>query len=127
MKVVPCNHSIGLSYVSERQWRTKMGMEMQVSSSMKRRVYELLRAMLCNLSWNFRAVWLEEINSRAVILRFLLDHDDEADREAISDIVTEFEAQQDTRIDLSLDIQVSPSPQAPHFGDGYLVYARWGS
>ena len=100
-------------------------MPVQLPSSAKRRVYELLRAMLCNISWNFRAVWLNETGPRAFILIFLLENEDSEDREAIEDIAFEFEAQQDTGIDLEVQVQLSQRPLADFAGLGYLVYARW--
>ncbi len=99
-------------------------MTIQLLASAKRRVYELLRAMLCNVSWNFRAVWMKEITPKSVSLYFLLEVEDEVDWDAIEDIVSEFLAQQDTRIDLDVQINVSPQPISEFAESGYLVYAR---
>ncbi len=91
----------------------------------KRRVSELLRAMLGSVNWNLRAVWLDETGPTSVILRFLLARDDEEDREEIDDIVFEFEAQQDTGIDLDVQVDVSNDSLSTFHDFGYLVYARW--
>lgn len=99
-------------------------MVVELPSSARRRVYELLRAMLRNMSWNFRAVWLDQTGPKIVSLRFLLEFENEEDREAINDIVFEFEAQQDTGIDLGVKVDVSQRPLAEFKGQGYLVYAR---
>jgi hypothetical protein len=91
----------------------------------KRRVSELLRAMLGSVSWNLRAVWLDEIGPTSVILRFLLALDNEEDREEIDDIAFEFEALQDTGIDLDVQVYVSNDSLSTFHDFGYLVYARW--
>lgn len=96
----------------------------QLPAHTKRQVYELLRAMLCEVSWNFRAVWLNSIDCRSVSLAFLLAVENEEDRAAIKEIAFEFEAQQDTGIHLTVNVLVSQHSnlEMPHLG--YLVYAR---
>lgn len=91
----------------------------------KRKVSELLRAMLGSVSWNLRAVWLSETGPTSVILRFMLALDNEEDREEIDDIVFEFEALQDTGIDLDVQVYVSNDSLSTFPDFGYLVYARW--
>lgn len=98
----------------------------KLSSESERRVVELLRAMLGCVSWNFRAIWMDEPRKDLVILRFLLEKDEDEDREEIEDLVFEFESMQENVLDLEVEseIYVSSDP-LPKFKDfGYLVYAR---
>jgi hypothetical protein len=99
-------------------------MTMFLSTSAKVRACQLLRAMLCNITWNFRAIWIHEIGNRSVLVQFLLEKDINEDREAIDDILFEFEAQEDGWIDLQVQVDVSTAPLSDFETIGYLLYAR---
>ncbi|OAD20805.1 hypothetical protein THIOM_003466 [Candidatus Thiomargarita nelsonii] len=55
----------------------------------------------------------------------MLALDNEEDREEIDDIVFEFEALQDTGIELDVQVYVSNDSLSTFHDFGYLVYARW--
>ena len=91
-----------------------------------RQVADLLDAMLGSISWNFRAVWIDDSVSDQITLHFFLAADDPDDREEISDIVFEFEARQDDplAIEVECEVHVSSEPWKELPQLGYLVYAR---
>lgn len=93
--------------------------------STQRRVFEVLRALFQNVSWNFRAIWLDDIGPKHVAMVFLLEFEDDEDAEAIEDTLGEFEAMQDCWIQLDVQTLYSQSPLHEFSLPGYLVYVRW--
>ena len=83
--------------------------------------------MLCNISWNFRAIWLDDIDSATVALTFIIEIEDDETNAAIEDVAFEFEAHQDHGIDLRIHVQNSLRPLEEFVDLGYLVYAPWES
>lgn len=85
-------------------------------------VVNLVRAMLGAVSPNWRAVSVEA-TEHGPRLHFLLERDDEADREEISDVEFEFHALCMDE-DVQLSILVSPSEAAVLDLPGLRVFLR---
>ncbi len=66
----------------------------------------LLQALVGAVSRNFRRVTVQVLSSGGVWLRFLLEHEDEIDRDEIAETVFEFEALQTTGIEVRVDVIV---------------------
>jgi|tagenome__1003787_1003787.scaffolds.fasta_scaffold19380093_2 hypothetical protein len=86
-------------------------------------VLNLVQAMLGGVSPNMRAASLE-CWPEGVRLHFLLEREDEGDRQEIEDIAFEFEALQDRGINLEVSVVVSPERSAIGKLPGRRVYGR---
>lgn len=86
-------------------------------------VLNLVQAMIGSVTPNMRGVSLVA-HPESVHLYFLLEHDDEGDREEIDDIVFELEALQGGSIDVDVTVLVSPDDSAFHQLLGRRVYGR---
>ena len=86
-------------------------------------VLNLVQAMLGFISPNMRAVSVEPAE-RGVRLHFLLAEEDEGDREAIEDIVLEFEALMIQFVDVEVSVIVSSQPMATGSIPGRRVFGR---
>jgi len=83
----------------------------------------IVQAMIGLVTPNMRGVSLVS-RPEGVHLYFLLEHDDEGDREDIDDIVFELEALQGASIDVEVTILVSSDDSAFHQLLGRRVYGR---
>ena len=88
-------------------------------------VLNLVQAMIGLVTPNTRGVSLVS-RPESVHLYFLLEHDDEGDREEIDDIVFELQALQQGPIDVQVSVIVSPDDSAFHQLLGRRVYGRKG-
>ena len=86
-------------------------------------VLYLVQAMIGSVTPNMRGVSLVS-RPEGVHLYFLLEHDDEGDREEIDDIVCELEALPGASIDVDVTVRVSPDDSAFHQLLGRRVYGR---
>lgn len=86
-------------------------------------VLNLVQAMIGLISPNIRAVSIG-LAGRGVRLHFLLAEEDGADREAIEDIIYEFEALHERFVDIEVTVAVSSEPTATSTVPGRLVFGR---
>ena len=86
-------------------------------------VLNLVQAMIGLISPNMRAVSVE-LAGRGVRLHFLLAEEDGADREAIEDIIFEFEALQERFVNIEVTVAVSSEPPATGTVPGRRVFGR---
>jgi hypothetical protein len=88
-----------------------------------RQLLRLVHAMLGGISANFRGISLlcEGPNVR---LFFLMERDEPRDREAIDDIVFEFEARQDGNVTVEVQAEASAEPPAVLGLPGRRAYGR---
>jgi hypothetical protein len=89
-----------------------------------KQVLNLVQAMIGFVTPNFRRVTLDVRANGALTLRFLLAHDDPRDREEIDDIEFEFEALQDSIVEVDVDILIDRRPIHEIELPGRLVYGR---
>jgi hypothetical protein len=87
-------------------------------------ILNLIQAMIGAVTPNFRRVTLEAMPEGGIRLGFLLQRDDVEDREEIDDLVSEFEALQDTNTDISFDVIVDARPIQDVQLSGRIVYGR---
>jgi hypothetical protein len=93
------------------------------NSTENTQVINLVQAMLGSITNNFRAVFLECTDSD-VALHFILEQEHSEDREEIEDIVFEFEALQQSGIDVEVDIAVDARPMPEIAPPGRMVFLR---
>jgi hypothetical protein len=86
-------------------------------------VLNIVQAMIGSVTPNLRGVSLE-CGPRGAHLYFLLEHEDQSDREEIKDIAFELEALQSRGIDLEVSVLVSPEPLATGTLPGRRVFGR---
>ncbi len=87
-------------------------------------VLNLIQALVGAISPNFRLITLELTGPREVCLRFVLERDDRDDREEIDDITFEFEALQDTLVDVRVDVMSDTRSFHEMDIPGRIVYGR---
>jgi hypothetical protein len=85
-------------------------------------VLNLMQALLGAVSPNFRAVSIT-VDSE-IVLHFLLEEDNEEDREEIEDIEFEFSALQDHLVNVNIEIVVSSKPLTENQLPGRGVFLR---
>lgn len=85
-------------------------------------VLNLMQALFGAVSPNFRAVSI--IVQDEIILHFLLEKDDEEDREEIEDIEFEFLAMQDHLVTVTTEIVISNKPLMENQLPGRRVFLR---
>lgn len=86
-------------------------------------VLNLVQAMIGGITPNMRGVSLV-CSSAGLHLYFLLEHDDENDREEIDDIVFELQALQQGLIDINATVIVSTDDSAFGLLQGRRIYGR---
>jgi hypothetical protein len=92
-------------------------------SSQNLQLINLVQAMLGSISGNFRAVFLDCQERRAMIT-FVLERDTAEDREEIEDILFEFEALQETGVEIDKNIIIGLQPIGELKNAGHLVFSR---
>lgn len=83
----------------------------------------MVEAMLGAISPNFRVVSFE-LSNDDIRLYFLLEHENQEDREEIDDIVAKFEGLQPMRVNLRVSTDVSLGPLTDVQLSGRIVYMR---
>ena len=86
---------------------------------------DLIQAMLGAISPNMRSISFECQNEK-IMVYFVLEAEDETDREECSDIIFEFEALQEKVLDIGYQIDISSSIRKSGISSikGRAVYAR---
>ncbi len=87
-------------------------------------VINLVQAMIGAITPNLRRATLELASSGAIWLRFVLERDDQTDREELNDIAFEFEALQARRIELHVEIIIDARPIEELNLPGRTVFGR---
>lgn len=87
-------------------------------------ILRLVQGMAGAVTPNFRRVTLETTSASSVRLYFLLERDIAADREEINDIAFEFEALQDSDVEIEIKILSDTRPLDELFLPGRVVYGR---
>ena len=88
-----------------------------------RLVLDLVQAMIGAISDTFRRVTIE-VGKERVLLRFLLEREDDIAREEIDDIAFEFEALQERDLNTEVVVMVDARPMADLALPGRVVFGR---
>jgi len=75
-------------------------------------ILDLLQAMIGSISNNFRASWIKVKDGNLEVF-FLLEEDNQKDREEIEEIIFEFEALQDKVVDVTSHIIINEKKWSP--------------
>lgn len=103
-----------------------MNPDRELLAEENRQCLYLMQALIGAISPNIRRVTLEVVGPARYALRFLLEEDDDEDREEIDDVAFGFEALQSRPVEIETHVEVSRASIADVALPGRVVYGRRG-